>query len=128
MASQQKKYPGAKTVDQFCEGRFCTYTYYKMRKAGWGPKEFRVPGVRTVLITAAAEREWEKRLQGREAQAAIKREYEQRSKNAKIAGDLSGASPLAHWRQRQKKAKTSPPTPSPTPKKQKSSPQTEAAE
>src|SRR5262249_18614369 len=126
-ASQNKKYPGAKTIKQFCEGRFCLYTYYKMRKAGWGPKEFRVPGVRTVLITAENERKWEKQLQSHEAQAAIKREFEQRSNQAKIAGDLSGASAIAYWRQRKKKAKPTSPPPTPD-KKRKSSPQTQAAE
>jgi hypothetical protein len=89
-------YPGAKTVPQFCEGRFSITTYYKMKRAGWGPQEFRVPGVRLVLITAKAEQEWEERLAGRKAQAAIEREFERNAKLASIAGKIAAKSPNFH--------------------------------
>jgi hypothetical protein len=98
-------YPGAKTIPQFCKNRMSPASYYKMRRMGNGPREFRVPGIRLVLITAKAEAEWEKRMASRSAQATVKREFERRSQQATMAGRLAAKSPL-HVSQRRKREST----------------------
>jgi hypothetical protein len=53
-----------RTIPAFCRRHnFGHSTYYRMRAAGHGPRELRIPGSSIIRITPEAEREWEERMQ-----------------------------------------------------------------
>ena len=56
-----------KTVDEFClEYRISRAKYYRMQRAGTGPRELRVE--RSVLITDDARKEWQAKLEAEQSQ------------------------------------------------------------
>jgi hypothetical protein len=51
------------TIPEFCEQeRISDSTFYKLRRAGFGPAELRLPGTEVVRITPAAIAEWRERM------------------------------------------------------------------
>jgi hypothetical protein len=82
------------TLNEFClvEG-ISQYSYFKMRKLGYGPRELRVPGTDILRITHEARAEWHERLQSKEVQEIVRQEHERRVKWSRRAGKLSLESP-----------------------------------
>jgi hypothetical protein len=83
------------TLGEFCEiERMSRSTYHKIKRAGRGPSETRVPGMTLIRITAAARREWHAKIEawGHDQEAAL--EAQRRSEAASRAGKLAAASPL----------------------------------
>jgi len=80
-----------KSIKEFCVGRFSVPTFYARRKRGLAPEVIYIPGQQKAIITAKAERDWEKKIQSKEAQRLVKRERELRSAQARLAGQKAAA-------------------------------------
>jgi hypothetical protein len=53
-----------RSIPAFCRRKDISHsTYYKMRAAGHGPRELRIPGSSIIRITPEAERAWEELMQ-----------------------------------------------------------------
>jgi hypothetical protein len=77
----------ALTIDSFCEqNAISRFTYYKMRRAGYGPDELRIPGTEIVRITPDAHERWRASRQEHEQTKAAKLENERRVAQRKAAG------------------------------------------
>jgi hypothetical protein len=85
--------PSFKIAD-FCKAEGISLaTYHKMRKAGHGPQEMRVPNTTIVRITPEARKEWHERLKQLAATPSamkFRRKIETRARNA---GKAAIASP-----------------------------------
>ena len=82
-----------KNVTRFCEEQgFSRATYYNLRKANLAPKERRFPGKRDVIITAQAEKDWERLMDGAEVQRLAQLQFELRSAQARLAGKRAAQS------------------------------------
>jgi predicted DNA-binding transcriptional regulator AlpA len=82
------------SIREFCllEG-ISLATYYKMRKAGYGPREMRLPGSSFVRISAAARAEWQEKLEQLARSTAIAIESATRSTARAAAGRKGAQSP-----------------------------------
>jgi hypothetical protein len=77
------------TIEEFCElEKISEATYYKLRKDGLTPVEWRPPGTNIVRITGPARREWQKR-----APKKNRGEDPKRVAQARRAGKRGAASP-----------------------------------
>lgn len=81
-------------------------SYFKMRKAGFGPRELRLPGSSIVRVTADARREWQQRMakMNEENAAKLDAEREERAARQSKAGKRGAASPLHSCRRKVAKA------------------------
>ena len=84
-----KKFPKGKTIAQFCADKFTIPTYYSLRRKGWGPEEFRVPGLRGAIITDEAETAWLKRMSDRATKRKTEQEFRRRSHQSRQAGRIA---------------------------------------
>lgn len=83
------------TIAEFCRERHMSLTtYYKMRKAGYGPDEVRIPGMAFTRITPQARAEWAKKIEKLRHNEARQLEDQRRSALASKAGKIAGRSPL----------------------------------
>jgi hypothetical protein len=79
---------------------FCTVenismsTYRKMKRLGFGPREFRIPGFAFARITPTARLEWRKKIEKQSNSRALKLQHQRRVAQTKVAGKLAAASPL----------------------------------
>jgi alkylated DNA nucleotide flippase Atl1 len=81
------------TIAQFCAlENISVYTYYKIRKMGYGPRELRVPGTEIARITPESRRKWHALMESREVQEQAKREFERRAAQSAQAGAIAAAS------------------------------------
>jgi hypothetical protein len=56
----------SQTISEFCAAEnIGNATYYKMKKAGIGPEETRIPGTKVVRISPQARAEWHARMRHR---------------------------------------------------------------
>jgi hypothetical protein len=75
-----------RSIRGFCgRKQIALSTYYKMRKAGHGPRELRPPGTSIVRITAQAESDWDRQME----QTPISDGLAERARKAGKAGAAS---------------------------------------
>lgn len=75
------------TIDRFCALEdISRFTFYKMRRAGHGPEELRIPGTEIVRITKDAHARWRASLQERQETKAAKLENDRRVAQRVAAG------------------------------------------
>lgn len=88
------------SIDEFCAAEnISRSTFFKMKNAGNGPKEMRLPGSSIVRISPAARREWHRRLEKLALKsAAVARDVEKRVTKAKRAGTKGASSPAHNCR------------------------------
>lgn len=87
------------SIREFCfaEGISPT-TFYKMRQAGHGPREMRVPGSSAVRISPEARRDWHVYLEQLAATEEVEQDRKQRIAKTSQAGRAGAASPAHHCR------------------------------
>lgn len=73
--------------------RMSATTYHKLKRAGLGPAEVRVPGTNFIRITATARKEWHASLERLRDSEASKLEQSRRSEAARRAGRKAAQSP-----------------------------------
>jgi hypothetical protein len=78
------------SIPEFCSAEDISHaSYFKMRRAGLGPTEIRIPGGRIIRITATARREWHRRMeqlaQGEAAQQEQRRRIDQTTRAGQAA-------------------------------------------
>ena len=82
------------TKAEFCEVENISHaSYHKMKKAGYGPSEVRIPGMALARITPQARREWHERIKQLQDDKDLQLEAERRSIQTSEAGKRAAASP-----------------------------------
>jgi hypothetical protein len=93
----------SQTIAEFCAHEHISKaTFYKLKAAGLGPDEFRLPNSTVVRITAGARETWRQRMAELAQGEAARLEAERRSAQAAAAGRLAAASPRHISKQQQK--------------------------
>lgn len=87
------------SINEFCAAESISRaTYFKMKTAGNGPKEMRLPNSAIVRISPEARKEWHRRLERLALSAVVAADSERRITKAKRAGKKGAASPAHHCR------------------------------
>lgn len=82
------------TIRTFCKLEDISLpTYYKLRKAGYGPEEMRVPETAIVRISPEAHREWRERIKNLSNSPQVQKERRALSRHGKRAGAAAAKSP-----------------------------------
>jgi hypothetical protein len=94
------------SLRDFCElERISVSSYFRMKRAGYGPEETFLPGTSIMFITAEARRAWRIKIQKWSTSKEAKTEAARRSELAKAAGKRAAESPL-HVSKRGAKARS----------------------
>jgi len=85
----------SQTIAEFCQHeRISKTTFYKLRAAGLGPNELRLPNSAVVRITPEAREAWRVRMTEIAKTEAAQLEVERRRELAAVAGRIAAESPL----------------------------------
>ena len=108
---------GSQTISEFSDAEGISLSqYFKIRRRGLGPDEFRVPGTKIIRITPEARADWHARMAVLQNGRAAKLEAARRRDQTVKAGRAAAIS-ARHISKRRSDREPAParPTPSPSP-------------